>query len=94
MFGRHSAPHDAVRDFAVALGDGVTDAVVVEIRLKAADGGTFDADVVFFDLSFGARVILEVSIMGPTLHWGEMGSTRSCGRVRRTSAIIASSGGG
>ena len=36
---------------------------------------------------------------GPTLHWdaarelGWMGSTRSCERVRRTSVIIASSGG-
>ena len=31
--------------------NGVTDAAVVETRLKAADGSTFDADVVFFDPS-------------------------------------------
>ena len=53
--------------------NGVTDAVVVETRLKAADGGTFDADVVFFDLSFRARVILEVSIV-------TIGSDTSLGR--------------
>ena len=34
----------------------------VEARLTAADGGTFDADVVFFDPSSRARVISEVSI--------------------------------
>ncbi len=32
--------------------NGVTDAAVVETRLTAADGGTFDADVVFFDPSW------------------------------------------
>ena len=48
----------------------------MEARLTAADGSTFDADVVFFDPSFRARVILEVSVITigsdtPTLHWGE-----------------------
>ena len=42
--------------------NGVTDAAVVETRLTAADGSTFDADVVFFDPS-RASVILEVSIV-------------------------------
>ena len=32
-------------------------------RLAAADGRTYDADVVYFDPSSGARVILEVSIV-------------------------------
>ena len=41
----------------------VTDAAVVETRLAAANGSTYDADVVYFDPSFGARVILEVSIV-------------------------------
>ncbi len=43
--------------------NGVTNAAVVETRLTAADGGTFDADVVYFDPSSRARVILEVSIV-------------------------------
>ena len=38
-------------------------AVVVETRLLAADGSTYDADVVYFDPSSRARVILEVSIV-------------------------------
>ena len=42
---------------------GVTDTAVVETRLTAADGSTFDADVVYFDTSSRARVILEVSIV-------------------------------
>ena len=57
--------HDAVRDALshLVVQNGVTDAAVVETRLTAADGGTFDADVVFFDPSSRARVILEVSIV-------------------------------
>ena len=43
--------------------NGVIDAAVVETRLTAEDGGTFDADVVFFDPSSRARVILVVSIV-------------------------------
>ena len=56
--------------------NGVTDAAVVETRLTAADGSTFDADVVFFDLSSRARVILEVSIV-------TIGSDTSLGRGAR-----------
>ena len=37
----------------------VTDAAVVETRLAAADGSTYDTYVVFFDPSSRARVILE-----------------------------------
>ena len=54
----------------------VTDAAVVETRLTAADGSTFDADVVFFDPSSRARVILEVSIV-------TIGSDTSLGRGAR-----------
>ena len=36
--------------------NGVTDAAVVETRLTAADGGTFDADAVSFDPSSSSRV--------------------------------------
>ncbi len=43
--------------------NGVTDAAVVEIWLAAADGSTYDADVVHFDPSSRAKVILEVSIV-------------------------------
>jgi hypothetical protein len=57
--------------------NGVTDAAVVETtRLTAADGGTFDADVVNFDPSSRARVILEVSIV-------TIGSDTSLGRGAR-----------
>ena len=49
---------------------------VVETRLTAADGSTFDADVVFFDPSSWARVILEVSIV-------TIGSDTSLGRGAR-----------
>ena len=42
--------------------NGVTDSAVVETRLTAADGSTFDADVVFGPSS-RARVIFEVSIV-------------------------------
>ena len=65
LLGRNSAPHDAVRDVLshLVVQNGVTDAAVVETRLTAADGSTFDADVVFFDPSSRARVILEVSIV-------------------------------
>ena len=56
--------------------NGVTDAAVVETRLTAADRSTFDADVVFFDPSSRARVILEVSIV-------TIGSDTSLGRGAR-----------
>ena len=49
---------------------------MVETRLTAADGSTFDADVVFFDPSSRARVILEVSII-------TIGSDTSLGRGAR-----------
>ena len=65
VLGRNSAPHDAVRNVLshLVVQNGVTDAAVVETRLTAADGGTFDADVVFFDPSSRARIVLEVSIV-------------------------------
>ena len=53
-----------------------THAAVVETSLTAADGSTFDADVVFFDPSFRARVVLEVSIV-------TIGSDTSLGRGAR-----------
>ena len=56
--------------------NGVTDAAVVETRLTAADGSTFDADVVFSDPLSRARVILEVSIV-------TIGSDTSLGRGAR-----------
>ena len=60
---RNSAPQNAVRDVLSHLvQNGVTDAAVVETRLTAAEGDNFDADVVYFDSSSRARVILEVSI--------------------------------
>jgi len=48
-----SAPHDAVRDVLshLVVQNGVTDAAAVETRLTAGNGGTFDADLVFFDPS-------------------------------------------
>ena len=69
---------DAVRDALshLVVQNGVTDAAVVETRLTAADGSTFDADVVFFDPSSRARVILEVSIV-------TIGSDTSLGRGAR-----------
>ena len=78
MLGRNSAPHDAVRNVLshLVVQNGVTDAAVVETRLTAADGGTFDADVVFFDPSSRARIILEVSIV-------TIGSDTSLGRGAR-----------
>ena len=79
VLGRNSAPHDAVRDALshLVVQNGVTDAAVVETRLTAADGSTFDADVVFFDpSSTRARVILEVSIV-------KIGSDTSRGRGAR-----------
>jgi hypothetical protein len=78
VLGRNSAPHDAVRDVLshLVVQNGVTDAAVVETRLTAADGSTFDADVVFFDPSSRARVILEVSIV-------TIGSDTSLGRGAR-----------
>ena len=66
VLGRNSAPHDAVREalpHLVVQNAGVNDAAVVETSLTAADGSTFDADVVFFDPSSKARVMLEVSII-------------------------------
>ena len=48
----------------------------METHLTAADGSTFDADVVFFDPSSRARVILEVSIV-------TIGSDTSLGRGAR-----------
>ncbi len=68
VLGRNSAPHDAVCDVLshLVVQNSVTDAApraaVVETRLAAADGSTYDADVVDFDLS-SARFILEVSIV-------------------------------
>ena len=74
VLGRNSAPHDAVRDLLSHLvQNGVTDAAVVETRLTAADGGTFDADLVLFGPSSRVRVILEVSIV-------TIGSDTSLGR--------------
>ncbi len=102
MLGRNSAPQNAVRDVMSHLvQNGVTDAAVVETRLTAADGDNFDADVVYFDLSSRARVILEVSIVTISdriHHWVEvheldyMESMRSCGRGRRRSATMALTG--
>ena len=65
VLGRNSDPHDTARDALLHLvvQNDVTDGAVVETRLTAADGGTFNADVVFFDPSSRARVILEVSIV-------------------------------
>ena len=94
MLGRNSAPHDVIRDALshLVVQNGVTYAAVVETRLTAADGSTFDADMVSFDPSSRARVILEVSIV--TIgRVGWMGSKGSYERVRRTSAITASSRG-
>jgi len=78
VLGRNSALHDAVRDALshLVVQNGVTDAAVVETRLTAADGNTFDADVVFFDPSSRAKVILEVSIF-------TIGSDTSLGRGAR-----------
>ena len=78
VLGRNSAPHDAVRDVLshLVVHNGVTDAAVVETRLAAADGRTYNADVVYFDPSSRARVILEVSIV-------TIGSGISLGRGAR-----------
>ena len=81
--------------------NGVTDAAVVETRLTAEDGSTFDADVVFFDPSSRARVILEVSIvtigsdtsLGRGARAGLDGVNAQLRARERTSAIIASSRG-
>ena len=50
VLGRNSAPHNAVRDVLshLVVKNGVINAAVAETRLTAADGGTFDADVVYF----------------------------------------------
>ncbi len=61
---------------ALVVQNGVTNAAVVETRLTAADGGTFDADVVYFNPSSRARVILKVSIV-------TIGSDTSLGRGAR-----------
>ena len=50
--------------------------LVVETRLTAADGDTFDADVVYFDPSSRTRIVLEVSIV-------TIGSDTSLGRGAR-----------
>ena len=79
VLGRNSAPHDAVRDVLSHLGvvqKGVTDTAVVETWLAAADGRTYDADVVYFDPSSRPRAILEVSIV-------TIGSGTSLGRGAR-----------
>ncbi len=59
MLGQNSAPHDAVRDVLshLVVQNGVTDAAVVETRFAAADGSTYDADVVYFDPSSRTRVV-------------------------------------
>ena len=44
-------------------GSSWTAAAVVETRLTAADGITYDADVVYFDPSSRDRVIQEVSMV-------------------------------
>ena len=82
VLGRNSAPHDAVRDALshLVVQNGVTDAAVVETRLTAEDGSTFDADLVFFDTSSRARVILEVSIV-------IIGSDTSLGRGARAGLV-------
>ena len=57
VLGRNSAPHDAVRDVLshLVVQNGVTDAAVVETRLAAAVGRTYDADMVYFDPTSRAR---------------------------------------
>jgi len=76
--GRNSAPHNAVCDVLshLVVLNGVNNAAVVETRLTAADGSTFDADAVVFDSSSRARVILEISIV-------TIGSDTSLGRGAR-----------
>ncbi len=71
MHGRNSAQHDAVRDelSQMVVQNGVTDTAVVETQLAIADGSTYDADVVYFDQSSRARVILEVSIVNLVRHF-------------------------
>jgi len=78
VFGRNSAQHNAVRDVLAHLvvENGVTNAALVQTRLTAAHGFTFDANAVFFDPSSGVRVILEVSIV-------TIGSNNSLGRGAR-----------
>ena len=78
VLGRNSALHNAVCDVLshLVVQNGVTDAAVVETRLATADGRTYDADVVYFDPSSRARVILEVSIV-------TIGSGTSLGRGAR-----------
>ncbi len=60
VLGRNSAPHDSVRDELshLVVQNSVADAAIVETRLAAADGSTYDADVVYFNTSSRARVIL------------------------------------
>ena len=64
-------------------GPGATDAAVVEKRLAAADGRTCDADVVYFDPSSRAKVILEISIL-------TIGSASSLGRGARAGGVNVS----
>ena len=103
VLGRNSATHDAVRNVLshLVVQNGVTNAAVVETRLTAADGGTFDADVVFFDPSSRARIILEVLIvtfgsdtsLGRGARAGMDGAMYICKRARRKSATTALAGG-
>jgi hypothetical protein len=78
VLGRKSDPHDVVRVVLshLVIQNCFTDAAVVETRLAAADRGTFDASVVFYNPSSWARVILEVSIV-------TIGSDTSLGRGAR-----------
>ena len=79
MLGQNSAPHDAVGNVLSHLDvqNGVTDAAVVEIRLTAADGGTFDAARRCLLRSL-LNIILEVPIV-------TIGSNTSLGRGARAS---------
>jgi hypothetical protein len=78
VIGRNSAPHDVVGDVLshLVVQNGVTDAAVVETRHAAADEKIYDADVVYFDPSSRARIMLEVSIV-------TIGSGTSLGRGAR-----------
>ena len=85
VLGRTSAPQDAVRDALshLVVQNGVADAAVVETRLIAADGSTFDADVVFGRRSSWKY---QSSQSGPTLHWGEAHELAGWGQRAAASA--------
>ena len=96
MLRRNSAPHDAVRDVLSHLLM-VQNVVAVVTRLAAADGSSHDADVVYFDPSSRARVVLEVSII--TIGFGtSLGRDARAGldwvkaQLRRRSATMMQSG--